>query len=377
MCIAGLAQVAQVRDVQPQDGKAAQAFDAMLAQQRGDVFGAKATPEPQQAVKPQFMPFRPEDFVKPAEQTVQQPVPQPAATGAPSAPEMAATTAVPEAVEPSVDARTLEKTKMCKFFPMGLCKRGNNCTFAHSRRQLRPQPDLYRTQMCIDFLQNGSCDFGANCRYAHSEKELRPTDQTKPIKNSPAQRRGQRSSDTARQQQQQPKQQNQQQQLQQQMQHVQQLRQQQAQMQQQMQVQMPQAQSQQQSHKKQQQQSQAAAEALARELEEVRRQTATLQAQLEALRSTVGVAAPVPAVVVEVDAASSCGGKQSMGEESTQCPAMTAAASESSWGENAPSVAEEEEAAEFSVTVRNTFVELVFKSSPGAVRRTRSTPPVH
>lgn len=72
------------------------------------------------------------------------------------------------------ETHVLDKTRLCKFFRKGQCTRGEACTFAHGRRQLRPQPNLYRTQPCIDFLKTGGCSFGDGCRYAHHLEEVRP-----------------------------------------------------------------------------------------------------------------------------------------------------------------------------------------------------------
>jgi len=76
-------------------------------------------------------------------------------------------------LEAANSAALLDKTKLCKFFAKGLCRRGHACTFAHGKRQIRPQPDLFRTQMCNDFISSGFCRFGDTCRYAHSSEEVR------------------------------------------------------------------------------------------------------------------------------------------------------------------------------------------------------------
>jgi len=70
----------------------------------------------------------------------------------------------------------LEKTQLCKYFVKGRCKRGQNCTFAHGARQLRARPDLYRTQMCVGYMNSGTCGYGDKCRFAHTWEELRPVE---------------------------------------------------------------------------------------------------------------------------------------------------------------------------------------------------------
>lgn len=67
----------------------------------------------------------------------------------------------------------LDKTKMCKFFMKGECMRGNTCTFAHNQKELHPQPDLYKTQLCSAFIAGGSCRRGNRCKFAHGFKEVR------------------------------------------------------------------------------------------------------------------------------------------------------------------------------------------------------------
>ncbi len=72
-----------------------------------------------------------------------------------------------------VDEQLLGKTKLCKFFARGHCSRGKACTFAHGRRELRSQPNLFKTEMCFEFSSSGTCQRGESCQYAHGEHELR------------------------------------------------------------------------------------------------------------------------------------------------------------------------------------------------------------
>eukprot|EP00445_Apocalathium_hangoei_P036894 CAMPEP_0203952910 /NCGR_PEP_ID=MMETSP0359-20131031/86422_1 /ASSEMBLY_ACC=CAM_ASM_000338 /TAXON_ID=268821 /ORGANISM="Scrippsiella Hangoei, Strain SHTV-5" /LENGTH=275 /DNA_ID=CAMNT_0050886043 /DNA_START=129 /DNA_END=956 /DNA_ORIENTATION=- len=71
-----------------------------------------------------------------------------------------------------MDAELLGKTKFCKYFVKGACARGDACTYAHGKRELRPKPILYRTGLCLDFLNNGNCQYGEKCRYAHGAQSL-------------------------------------------------------------------------------------------------------------------------------------------------------------------------------------------------------------
>lgn len=76
-------------------------------------------------------------------------------------------------------ARTLSqqfyKTRMCPFFERGHCRRGTECTYAHSKTELKTAPDLYKTKLCDDW-QKGHCASEASCRFAHGREELRFTD---------------------------------------------------------------------------------------------------------------------------------------------------------------------------------------------------------
>lgn len=65
-----------------------------------------------------------------------------------------------------------EKTKMCKFFILGCCTRGDACHFAHDKDQLSNLPDLFRTKLCRSLINTGRCD-NEDCKYAHSKEELR------------------------------------------------------------------------------------------------------------------------------------------------------------------------------------------------------------
>eukprot|EP00927_Polykrikos_kofoidii_P044344 TRINITY_DN38335_c0_g2_i1.p1 TRINITY_DN38335_c0_g2~~TRINITY_DN38335_c0_g2_i1.p1 ORF type:complete len:690 (+),score=130.72 TRINITY_DN38335_c0_g2_i1:71-2140(+) len=66
----------------------------------------------------------------------------------------------------------LWKTRMCTFFPNGMCKHGSRCSFAHGEKDMRPSPDFERTSVCPIFLGRGECT-RPGCRYAHKSDELR------------------------------------------------------------------------------------------------------------------------------------------------------------------------------------------------------------
>mmetsp|Transcript_16040 Transcript_16040/g.31362 ORF Transcript_16040/g.31362 Transcript_16040/m.31362 type:complete len:384 (-) Transcript_16040:75-1226(-) len=64
------------------------------------------------------------------------------------------------------------KTKMCKFYILGMCSKGSGCRFAHHKDELHALPDLSRTKLCKTLISSGICE-DPNCRYAHNKEELR------------------------------------------------------------------------------------------------------------------------------------------------------------------------------------------------------------
>lgn len=71
--------------------------------------------------------------------------------------------------------RQLYKTKMCAFYNVGKCTRGNLCAFAHSVQELRPLPDLRFTRLC-ELTKRGDICRDVNCTFAHSLNDLRTTE---------------------------------------------------------------------------------------------------------------------------------------------------------------------------------------------------------
>ncbi|KAF8820370.1 hypothetical protein IE077_003252 [Cardiosporidium cionae] len=65
------------------------------------------------------------------------------------------------------------KTKMCPFHMRRECLRGDTCSFAHSRIELRTSNDLKNTRLCQNWQKN-QCT-RPNCPYAHGFEELRHT----------------------------------------------------------------------------------------------------------------------------------------------------------------------------------------------------------
>ena len=60
-------------------------------------------------------------------------------------------------------------TKPCKYFRMGRCLKGEDCTFLHveeDKDELKEEKDV-RVRLCNSFLYGNNCDRGEMCRYAH------------------------------------------------------------------------------------------------------------------------------------------------------------------------------------------------------------------
>lgn len=96
----------------------------------------------------------------------------------------------PATVRPLPAAPIME---LCEF-RVSTCKKGAECTRAHSEfelivwkdeqeinravREPRKEPIEYRTlQMCKAMEKNGRCDFRANCKFAHSQNEIKEWEQ--------------------------------------------------------------------------------------------------------------------------------------------------------------------------------------------------------
>lgn len=72
----------------------------------------------------------------------------------------------------STPAKIYQKTKMCKFYEVGKCKRGARCFYAHSHEELQDMPDLAYTRICPTVHAGKKCMNNA-CTYAHKRTELR------------------------------------------------------------------------------------------------------------------------------------------------------------------------------------------------------------
>lgn len=64
------------------------------------------------------------------------------------------------------------KTKLCRFQLLGMCRKRNQCTFAHEASELLPMPDFRGTKMCKEFAECGICSKD-DCSFAHTKTERR------------------------------------------------------------------------------------------------------------------------------------------------------------------------------------------------------------
>lgn len=68
----------------------------------------------------------------------------------------------------------LRRTKLCQqWMEQGLCRNGSDCTFAHGQAELQSTNDFFKTTLCPAWKSTARCDFGAACRHAHGQEELR------------------------------------------------------------------------------------------------------------------------------------------------------------------------------------------------------------
>lgn len=69
----------------------------------------------------------------------------------------------------------IQKTRFCRYYPLGKCTMGNTCRFAHTSRELRKAPDLSKTSMCKMYKKGLCTKSRAECPFAHGAHELRMT----------------------------------------------------------------------------------------------------------------------------------------------------------------------------------------------------------
>eukprot|EP00928_Gymnodinium_smaydae_P064451 TRINITY_DN47779_c0_g1_i1.p1 TRINITY_DN47779_c0_g1~~TRINITY_DN47779_c0_g1_i1.p1 ORF type:complete len:184 (+),score=30.85 TRINITY_DN47779_c0_g1_i1:92-643(+) len=93
---------------------------------------------------------------------------------------------------PKVPTSIFEKTKICRFFNIGVCNKGKDCFFAHSKEELRKRPDLSCTKLCPVVASGGTCR-DETCGFAHTSEERRKIGYIRPRKKASAQASAQKS----------------------------------------------------------------------------------------------------------------------------------------------------------------------------------------
>lgn len=61
--------------------------------------------------------------------------------------------------------KRISQTKLCIHHAKGNCVRSHRCSFAHSERELRDPPDLYKTRLCLAWISTQNCSKGKDCMY--------------------------------------------------------------------------------------------------------------------------------------------------------------------------------------------------------------------
>jgi len=93
-------------------------------------------------------------------------------------------TSSPKNPSDSKDATTLEtepkqnlyKTELCRnFVETGQCRYSSKCQFAHGQDELRGvlRHPKYKTEICKQYHTGGTCVYGKRCRFIHHADEMR------------------------------------------------------------------------------------------------------------------------------------------------------------------------------------------------------------
>jgi hypothetical protein len=82
-------------------------------------------------------------------------------------------------IDPTMDAPTkqnLYKTELCRnWMETRQCRYGPKCQFAHGEDELRGllRHPKYKSEICRSFHTSGKCSYGNRCRFVHSANEMR------------------------------------------------------------------------------------------------------------------------------------------------------------------------------------------------------------
>jgi len=80
-------------------------------------------------------------------------------------------------IEAELNRQNLYKTELClSWVETGTCRYGPKCQFAHGKQELRPvlRHPKYKTEICKTYNSTGQCPYGKRCRFVHQLYELRP-----------------------------------------------------------------------------------------------------------------------------------------------------------------------------------------------------------
>jgi len=82
-------------------------------------------------------------------------------------------------IESELTKQNLYKTEMCRnWVETGQCPYANRCQFAHGEQELRDvlRHPKYKTEICRTFHTTGTCSYGKRCRFVHHASEMRVVD---------------------------------------------------------------------------------------------------------------------------------------------------------------------------------------------------------
>ena len=73
-------------------------------------------------------------------------------------------------------AATKLKTELCNDFLKGMCRRGDNCNFAHGEHELKKKKDTFtrfKCSRCESYnMAPYYCEYGSRCQFAHLERHF-------------------------------------------------------------------------------------------------------------------------------------------------------------------------------------------------------------
>lgn len=82
-------------------------------------------------------------------------------------------------IETELNKQNLYKTELCRnWLETGQCRYGNRCQFAHGEHEMRDvlRHPKYKTEICRTFHTTGTCSYGKRCRFVHHPNEMRVVD---------------------------------------------------------------------------------------------------------------------------------------------------------------------------------------------------------